>query len=362
MAAPLKDVYDRAYVERLAAACRDVRPAFPAREFVERVLDESWPTRELKARMRHLTTCLGESLPGTYRDQLAAIVAIAPAFGSFHGMFCPDFVEVFGLGDWEASIPALRELTRHGSSEFAVRPFLLADPARMLTTMRVWAEDPNEHVRRLASEGCRPRLPWAPALPAFQKDPRPLLPILERLRADPSEYVRRSVANNLNDIARTHPELVLDLTASWLGESSPTDRLLKHACRGLLRRGEVRALRLFGFPEPTGLRLEGLTLSTPELAIGEDLQLQFDLVLEAEEPLRLRLELAVDYAAARGPPRRKIYQLGERTLPPGRHPRTCRRSFADRSTRRHRPGTHGVAVLANGVELASAAFEVVAAG
>ena len=356
MAAPLKDIYDQAYLERLATACSEAAPGFARGPFLDAVFDAAWPSRELKARMRHLTTCLGDALPGGYREQLAAVRALAPGFGSYHGMFCPDFVEVYGQGDWEASLPALRELTRHSSSEFAVRPFLLADPPRVLATMRGWAEDEDEHVRRLASEGCRPRLPWAMALPPFQADPRPLLPILERLRADPSEYVRRSVANNLNDIARTHPDLVLDVATRWRGESRDTDRLVKHACRGLLRRGEVRALRLFGFPAPAGLAVEALALSAKELPIGEDLEISFELVLEGPEALRLRLELAVDYVALRGPRRRKVYQLGERTLPPGSHPRTCKRSFADRSTRRHRPGEHGVAILANGVELARAEF------
>lgn len=362
MNAPLKEGYDRAYVEGLAAACGRAAPAFDAAAFVTDALGEGWPGLELKARMRRLSTCLGRHLPGDYRQQLEVVLAIAPEFRGLYGILLPDFVEVHGQHDWEASVPALRALTPYSTSEFAVRPFLLEDPPRMLEVVREWARDPDEHVRRLASEGTRPRLPWGQALPVFQRDPRPLVPILEGLRADPSEYVRRSVANNLNDISRTHPELVLDLAEAWIGTSRDTDRLVKHACRGLLRAGVVRALRLFGFPEPTGLRVEDLTLSASQLAIGETLGLDFVLHLDAPEALRLRLELAVDYVTARGGTSRKVYQLGERTLPPGRTPRRCQRSFAERSTRRHRAGTHGVALLANGVEVARSRFELVAAG
>ena len=120
-------------------------------------------------------------------------------------------IEVYGLGYPEESLHALEQITRLVSAEFAVRPFILRDPDRTMEYFRRWSLDENATVRRLASEGCRPRLPWAVALPMFKKDPSPLLPILENLKDDASLYVRKSVANNLNDISKDHPDLVLEL-------------------------------------------------------------------------------------------------------------------------------------------------------
>jgi 3-methyladenine DNA glycosylase AlkC len=124
-------------------------------------------------------------------------------------LFFPDFVETYGLEHWDRSVAALEKFTRMSTSEFAVRPFLKRNQPRMMAQMAAWSKHESEHVRRLASEGCRPRLPWADALPALKRDPAPIWPILEQLKADPSEYVRRSVANNLNDISKDHPEQVL---------------------------------------------------------------------------------------------------------------------------------------------------------
>src|SRR5690606_35694045 len=144
-------------------------------------------------------------------DALAILRAASPALNGygFATMIFPDFVEVYGLDDWDASLPALAQFTQQSSAEFAVRPFLLRDQPRMLAQMALWAEHDSEHLRRLASEGCRPRLPWAMALPALKADPTPILPILDRLKDDPSEYVRRSVANNLNDISKDNPQIAL---------------------------------------------------------------------------------------------------------------------------------------------------------
>src|SRR5262249_41961049 len=146
---------------------------------------------------------------------------------------------------------------------------------RMLQQMMRWATHPNEHVRRLASEGSRPRLPWAMALPPFKRDPVPLLPILEALRADPSEYVRRSVANNLNDIAKDHPDLVLEIAQRWLGNSADTDRLVRHACRTLLKRGDQRVLRLFGHHDAVNVTVTAFKLGAGEIPIGSDLTFAF---------------------------------------------------------------------------------------
>jgi 3-methyladenine DNA glycosylase AlkC len=224
--------------------------------------------------------------------------------------------------------------------------------------MRAWAEDENEHVRRLASEGCRPQLPWAMDLPAFKEDPSPILPVLETLKDDPSAYVRKSVANNLNGISKDHPALVLDICERWIGQSKERDWIVKHACRTMLKAGNRRALLLFGFADPAHLHVENLALDRERLPIGETVQYTFDLCVEGQEPCKVRLELGVYYVKARGNLSRKIFQIREAAYEPGRHRISRRHSFQERSTRKHHPGEHQLSIIVNGVEKALLSFQL----
>ena len=207
MAEKLKDAFfTRATLTRLADAIAQADARFDRSQFLSLVFDAEWEAKELKARLRHAAVCLGRVLPPSYAQALKILRQVAPHSSGFDGLIFPEFVEVYGLDEWERSLPALEFFTRFGSSEFAVRPFLHRDPARVMQYVMKWADSDNHHVRRLASEGCRPRLPWAMALPKFKADPSPLFPVLEKLKDDESDYVRKSVANNLNDISKDHPE------------------------------------------------------------------------------------------------------------------------------------------------------------
>jgi 3-methyladenine DNA glycosylase AlkC len=351
MAEPWKNAYDRSYLEHLADAFVGSWPQFPSRHFVAAVLGGDWAELELKARTHRIAECLREALPSGYRSPLKILRRTAPSFDGHLGMFLPAFVELFGLEDWDASLPALADLTRYSSSEFAVRPFIISDGARMMAQMLEWAGHENEHVRRLSSEGCRPRLPWGVSLPEFKRDPSPILPILERLREDPSEYVRRSVANNLNDIAKDHPALVRETAKRWLDETADVKRLVKHACRTLLKRGDTDVLRLFGFRDPKQVAVKGLSIEPQELRIGERVEFRF--LLQSRQPLgKIRLEYAIDYRKSRGNLSRKIFQLSEFETSEKEREVVRRHAFIDRSTRRHFPGEHRLAVIVNGVEKA----------
>lgn len=356
----LKDQYSHAFVRALASAVAKVVPAFDAKMFVREALSPPWDDLELKARMRRLSTTLGARLPGAYAAQLDVLEHVVPAFTGLTALLFPDFVEVHGLDAPARSLPALERFTRYSSSEFAIRPFILRDPDRTMTQMRRWARHADEHVRRLASEGCRPRLPWAMALPAFKRDPAPVVAVIERLRADPSEYVRRSVANNLNDIAKDHPGLGLDLAERWHGAHADTDRLLKHACRTLLKRGDARALRLFGFDAEVETEVRRLTVSARRLAIGETLGFAFDVRHRQVDPLTLRIEYAVDFVRPGGKRHRKVFQVAERTLAPGWHRFERRHRFRDFTTRTHHPGVHGLSVIVNGRAAAATRVTLVA--
>lgn len=353
---PLKDtLYTREILKELAGAISAEYPAFRTASFLRRVFTAEWKTLELKQRMRHVTTALHATLDLPYPEAAEVLGRAAGHGQGFAFLSLSDYIEVYGLDDLEASLSALRATTRACSSEFAVRPFLTRYPRPTLKAMRAWARDPDERVRRLASEGSRPRLPWGKAIPALKADPSPTLPILEALRADPSPMVRRSVANHLNDISKDHPEVFLDLARRWLGASPETDALLKHAARTLLKAGNSDTAQLFGLAG-AGVRIRGLKLEPDPVRIGDALRYTFEAV--AEKPTRTRIECVVYYRKKNGSHTRKTFKVSEGLIEKTR--RFERRlSFRDLSTRTHYPGTHFLAIMVNGREGRKKKFEVV---
>jgi len=345
---------DRFFTTESVTALADILarrfPRFNTRRFLDLVLTKSFAGLELKARMRYLTECLRPVLPKSYGRAVQILKQAAPEVKGFEAMCLPDFVECYGLEDWETSLPALAHFTRFSSSEFAIRPFIVADPERAMAFMERLADHREANVRRFASEGCRPRLPWAMALPAFKQDPALILPILEKLRDDSSEFVRKSVANNLNDISKDHPDLLLDLADSWLGHSERTDWIVKHACRTLLKAGNQRAMLLFGFGDPVKIEVMRLKLDRKRLAIGGSAEFTFTIKVGTRRACDIRLEYAVYYPKATGKIARKVFKISEKSYEPGQYVVSRRHGFADLSTRKHQPGRHRIVVVVNGVE------------
>lgn len=361
MAEKLKDrFFQKEFFTDLGKAIRNIYPDFNREKFISLIYDEKWEDLELKAKMNHTTTCLAATLPEDYPGALKILKEVAPGFTGFDVMVFPDFVEKFGLDDWDNSMPALALFTTLCSSEFAIRPFLDKNPEKGMAYMKRWAADENFHLRRLASEGCRPRLPWAMALSGFKKDPKPILPILEKLKDDPSEYVRMSVANNLNDISKDHPDVVLDTCKRWQGSSKNTDWIIKRACRTLLKEGNTQALMLFGFGDPGNIHIEDLTLDCQELRVGDSLRFSFLMNLDHEEAHKIRLEYRVNFTKANGKLAGKIFQIREAEFKPGKHTISRKHSFKDLSTRKHYPGIHQISIIVNGVEKRTINFELLA--
>ncbi|HKK75210.1 MAG TPA: DNA alkylation repair protein [Saprospiraceae bacterium] len=358
MSFSLKDqIYHPAYVHALAGALQQVDPRISATAFAEKALNESWEGLALKERMRHLTQCLHHFLPQGYAKAIDLLKEVIEdlAEHNFANLIFPDYVEQYGLEDLDLSLDALEFFTLYGSSEFGVRPFIKQYEQVTMQRMRQWAEHENHHLRRLASEGCRPRLPWGMALSKFMEDPTPILPILERLKADPEDYVYRSVANNLNDISKDHPHLVLDIAERWHGVHPHTDWAVKHGLRTLLKRGNPRAMQLFGFGNPHKMKVETLELNLP-LSIGEELHFSFSLHLP--EKAKVRLEYAVDYLKKRGTYSRKVFKISEKEIGAGTHTIHKKQWFKDFSTRKHYPGEHFLSIIVNGVELIRTSFEL----
>jgi 3-methyladenine DNA glycosylase AlkC len=358
----LKDVlFSLDSLHGLADAIAAVHPQFDREGFLSLVQSGGWEQRELKDRMRHVTQCLHRALARDFTAALDILKRVAPSLSGFYPLVCSDYVQCYGQDHWELSLPALAFFTPFGTSEYAVRPFIAQDPSRAMAVLMAWAEDRNHHVRRLASEGCRPSLPWGMDLPMFQEDPAPILPILEKLKDDQSEYVRKSVANNLNAISKDHPDLVLDIAERWYGHNPRTDWIVRHGLRTLLKAGNLRALQLLGVAEQEKVHVEALTLDRATLHIGQELHYGFTLRVDGQTPCQVRLELAVDYVRGRGELSRKVFAIRSGRFAPGRCAIARKLSFADRSTRRHYPGRHHLTVIANGVEQATASVELAAA-
>jgi 3-methyladenine DNA glycosylase AlkC len=256
-----------------------------------------------------------------------------------------------GLQDFDRSMRLLREMTKRFTAEYAVRPFLLADQSRAINILGTWVDDPNHHVRRLVSEGSRPRLPWAMQLPELKRDPSPMLPLLERLRDDASPYVRRSVANHLNDISKDHPELITTLAASWRRSASKErEALLRHACRGLIKQGHAAALAVFD-RHPPKLKKGPLQLSPPSVRMGEVLEIQMTLRSTAQVPQQLTVDYVLHFLKANGQRSPKVFKGALLTLAPGESITFCRsHRFREVTTRKHYPGEQGVCLRINGVD------------
>ncbi len=358
MAALLKDVYNRNYISHLADVVEQSYPALPKRQFIEAVFNEEWADKELKARTLHLAQQLNLFIDLDYLQTLTVIKQIAPHFTGYEGMFIPAFVECYGLQEFSASINALSYITQFASAEFAVRPFIVQYPQQMQTTLLTWCNSDDLHIRRLASEGCRPRLPWAMALPEFKKDPSFILPILDALKNDDSEYVRRSVANNLNDIAKDHPLIVVNLAQQWLTESKTkeTKRLVKHACRSLLKQANPSVLSLFGFLPPKYIEVVDFT-ADKAVSMGDVFTFSCHLIHQKSLPLnKLRIEFAIDFMKKNGQQARKIFQLSEAVINKDNKRINKAFSFKNISTRQYYSGQHSVAILVNGVQLADIDF------
>jgi len=357
LAAQLKYLYNKDFISRLCSEIQKTFKQFDSKNFTKCVFDKDWDEKELKERMRHITESLYQFLPKKYSKALKILKPVSKRFSGFEPMFFPDYVEQYGIDDIEESIVALEHFTKYSSSEFAVRPFIVKYPKVMMRQMELWASSNNHHVRRLASEGCRPRLPWAMALPVFKKDPKAVMKVLRKLKNDTSEYVRRSVANNLNDIAKDNPEVVIKVAKSWLSKNKNTDWLVKHACRTLLKQGQPEIMRLFDLAVPDHIKVLKLQVKK-KVSMGERLNFSFQLETKKNEIGKVRIEFGIDFMKSNGKQARKIFKISEVHCEDQRKEIQKYFSFKPISTRKYYPGAHGLAIIVNGHELACGKFKL----
>lgn len=378
MAEPFKNMYNEQFFDRFSKDLKLVIKDFDACEFVSQIMDNEWENRELKQRCMHITTILKKFLPADYKEAITKILELLdyvkntqPDFSKIddtkfgltleYGPVLDNYVEQYGLDDYETSVKAIEKITQFTSCEFSVHPFIIKYPDKMMQQMLVWSKHEHWGVRRLASEGCRPRLPWAMVLPNLKENPAPIIPILENLKNDPARFVRLSVANNLNDIAKDNPQTVIDLMKRWQGESKEVDWIIKHGSRTLLKQGNPEMMELFGFNSTVkSIHIENFQISILKVKVGNSLEFSFNLLNKNNKRTKIRLEYGIYYQKANGTLAKKVHKISEKEYAENSTTQIIRKhSFRVVTTRKFHPGLHQVAVIINGNEFEKYDFELI---
>lgn len=353
---PLKEMFGRKWYALLAKQLSTEIGGFPDKKFLNACLAGN-ETRELNDRMRHTSTVLKNFLPVEFPVAVGLLKKIVPHLPrGYTNLVFPDFVGQYGIEHFEVSMDALRYFTGFGSSEFAIRQFLRHDFDRTIRLMYGWAKSPDHHVRRLASEGSRPALPWSFRLERVIKDPSVTAPILQALKSDEELYVRKSVANHLNDISKFDPDYMLRLVNGWSKDDPRTAWVIRHASRTLIKKGHAGSLAALSFEKDAKITLSDLRVNPSNLKIGGNLEISFTLESEKKRPQKLAVDYRVHYKKKNGTSI-KTFKLRELDLG------ACEKRafskiqrFTDFSTRVHHPGRHLVEIQVNGKILASRSF------
>ena len=370
MAEPLKNHYGPDVPVRIARMIKEVDSAFDEDAFLADSL-ENYQALELTPRALQIAQALGRHLPQDYERAIEILIAsLGPKLeaAELKGMdvfsYLPHvfFVAKFGVDHFEASMRAQYELTQRFTAEYSIRVFLERYPQRTLGRLREWAFDSNVHVRRLVSEGTRPRLPWAPRLRGFQEDPRPVLELLDLLKDDHELLVRRSVANNLNDIGKDSPAALIETCRRWMRDASPERSwLVRHALRSAVKRGEPEALEILGFLPAAGVEVRDIHIAPAVASIGDSVTFTVDVSNKGSATKQLLIGLRVHFIKANGRSSPKVFALNELELQPHGSVRLNKTiSLAQHTTRTHYPGQHRVEVLVNGRANGTGVFDIVA--
>lgn len=330
----MKNVFNRELIQLAADLLVQQDPNFDRKGFVE-LAAKDIEHRELKDRAGQICVAFIKYLPKDYRSavnlllatlaqvednqELGDITASKQGLAGWIIMPMSQFVGEQGGADLAFSMAAMKAMTKRFSSEFGIRYLLLQQAEQSLEIMATWLTDPCHHVRRLVSEGTRPLLPWAMQLPEFKANPEPVIALLEQLKDDSSEYVRRSVANNLNDIAKDHPDLVANIAESWLVDADKNrTRLVKHACRTLIKQGHRQTLAAFGYPPAEQIN-STLTLAHKSVAFGTGQQLTCTLSNPADTPCKILLDYVIYHRKANGKQTAKVFKWKELELKGSEH-------------------------------------------
>ncbi|HAV78386.1 MAG TPA: DNA alkylation repair protein [Anaerolineae bacterium] len=364
----VRDVFNERVVKQLAADLAGAWSGFDTKGFIHVVTSKLKPL-SFSARAALIRDTLREYLPREYPRALEIILKALPpeitadelnGFDGFIVMPQNDFVAKYGLDDYEMSVQALYEMTKRFSAEGAIRTFLLKYPEQTLAILEGWAEDVNPHVRRLVSEGTRPRLPWTMQLKPFIDDPRPVLKLLEKLKTDPNQMVRRSVANNLNDIAKDNPELVVRILRRWRKiNDDGTQWLIRHAARTVVKQGNTDALAVLGFDPDIEISISKIRLDEPVVKMGGRIIFHFEVRSKSRQAQNLMIDYVIHHIKANGELKPKVFKLTKIKLEAREKIQLSKRhSFRPITTRKYYPGRHVLEIQINGRRYGKAEFEL----
>lgn len=371
MAEPFKNEFNAKVIALMGKHLQRAWSEFDQTGFENMCLDKL-ESLELKERIKHISGALTAFLPQDNFDQSTSILldSLAPyheggaadwqqGITGWGTLPLNDYVATHGSDHFDKTMLFFKQSTAHFSAEFDIRYFLLGDQDRTLDLLWTWTKDSNYHVRRLVSEGTRPRLPWAMKLQPFIDDPSPILPLLEALRDDEEEYIRRSVANNLNDIAKDHPDLVAKIAKAWLKDADKNrQRLVKHACRTLIKQGHKQTLEALGFGDPNVV-LEAFNIKTPIVAFGNALEFEIVLRSTLDQTQELIIDYAIYHRKANGSTSPKVFKWKNITLKANNVLNATKKHMIKPiTTRVYYNGTHAVEIFINGISLGKQDFQL----
>lgn len=366
----VRDVYNPRVVDDFAKRLHAVWPEFNKKRFSKKI-NPKLADLSYSERRNLIVDILVEELPADYPIAIDILLRaqLPPYAGeeleSTNDRFIVNcetgYVARRGLDHFDLSMAALREMTMRFTSEWGIRPFIIQYPKKSVTLLKKWAKDKNPHVRRLVSEGSRPALPWGKKLQQFVDDPMPTLALLELLKKDSSEYVRRSVANHLNDHTKNHPDLIVETLSRWKSADSSknTMRMIRHAVRTLVKNGHPGALELLGFKKGAKVKVEQLE-APDKIAIGDAFHFSFQLHSTGKKMQPVVIDYVLYFQKKDGSLAPKVFKMTTKDLEPGAVlPLKKKHSFKIISTRKYHPGAHALSVQVNGEELAKVDFVLV---
>ena len=364
----MKDGLGEAAVSRICRGLLAAGANFSSEHFHHDAID-GLESLALKERVHHLVDVMARHLPSDFEEAAEILSRIRnhcyegyadDSLRGFAAWPVIDYVAKYGIDSPSTSLPLLRYLTPMFSAEFAVRPFLETHPDSTYNEMMMWCLDPDAHVRRLASEGIRPRLPWGPQLKRYIENPTPVITLLDALVDDTSDYVRRSVGNNLNDISKDHPELVIKTCKRWLADNIAARQwIVKRATRSLVKSGHPKVFPLLGYTKKPKIILTPLTLSRTDIQLGQDLDILTEITSSTETTQQMVIDYAIHFMKANGKTKAKVFKWKNLRLKPGQTVRLEKtHPIKTITTRNYYAGTHQVELLINGKSKGRVPFDL----
>lgn len=364
----MKDGLSKDAIARIADVLLLINEDFPSQQFIQAALT-GLEQLELKQRVNHIIKVLADFLPSDFQSTAEILLQVKrhwdwgdenDTLNSFAAWPLTDYIATHGINEPELALQVLRDITPLFSAEFAIRPFITQHFEITYPHLLRWCNDPDEHVRRLVSEGIRPRLPWGMRLTRFCNDPKAILPILERLKDDASLYVRKSVANNLNDISKDNPDQVITLCQQWI-KNAPTQRqfIIRQALRSLVKQGRTDVFPLLGYTANPQIKLSNIELNKNTVKLGDKIEVSVVLLSQSTTVQSLVLDYKIHHIKANGTATAKVFKWKNITLQPNEKIQLSKsHPFKLITTRKYYAGTHSIELVINGASFSKLNFEL----